>query len=79
MMDSELRRLLSHSRIQNQILSALGIAGYITISINEHKIDFVPELGQTSTLSIINPHGWDIDKNIIEEVFSRIEKIKNII
>ncbi|OQX75828.1 MAG: hypothetical protein B6D64_10975 [Bacteroidetes bacterium 4484_276] len=78
-MDTESKRLLSHSRLQYQILRALEIESYISISINELKIDFVPELSQTSIFSIINRHGWDIDKNIIEKVFSSIEKIKSII
>jgi len=78
-MDAESKRLLSHSKIQNQILKALEIESHICVSINEFNLDFVPELGQSSTLSIINRHGWDIDKNSIEKIFSRIEKIKNII
>lgn len=78
-MDAESKRLLSHSRLQHQILQALKIESYITISINEFKLDFVPELNQTSTLSIINRNAWDIDKKTIEEIFTQIEKINGII
>jgi hypothetical protein len=78
-MDEESKRLLSHSRLQYQILKALEIESYICVAINEHNIDFVPELNQSSTLSIINRHGWDIDKNKIETIFNRMEKIKSII
>ena len=78
-MDAETKRLLSHSRLQNQILKALEIESCLSISINEFKIDFVPELNHTSYFSITNRNGWDIDKNNIENIFSRIEKIRDII
>jgi len=78
-MDAGVKRLLSHSRLQYQILSALEIEGYITISINEFNVDFVPELSKSSTLSIVNRNGWDIEKNTIEKMFRQIEKIRSII
>jgi len=78
-MDAETKRLLSHSRLQYQITKALEIESYTCISINEFKINFVPELNHTSYFSIINRNGWDIDKNIIENTFTRIEKIRDII
>jgi hypothetical protein len=78
-MDEESKRLLSHSRLQYQIIKALEIESYICVSLNEFKLDFVPELSQTSSLSIINRNGWDIDKNKIETIFSRIEKIRDVI
>ncbi len=78
-MDAETKRLLSHSRLQNQIIKALEIESYTCISINEFKLDFVPELNHTSYFSIINRNGWDIDKNTIENTFTRIEKIRDII
>ena len=78
-MDAETKRLLSHSRLQYQITKALEIESYTCISINEFKINFVPELNHTSYFSIINRNGWDIDKNTIENTFTRIEKIRDII
>ena len=77
--DSAEKRLLSQPRIQDQILKALGLAKNITISINEYNIDFVPELKGKSYLSIINPQGWELERDSIEEIFRRMEKIRNII
>ena len=77
--DAAVKRLLSHSRIQDQLLKALEIKSFINISLNEYKIDFVPELKGTPYLSIINPQSWDLEKNDIENMFRLIEKIRNII
>ena len=73
------KRLLSQPRIQDQILKALGLAKNMTISINEYNIDFVPELKGKSYLSIINPQGWELERDSIEEIFRRMQKIRNII
>ena len=77
--DGAEKRLLSQPRIQNQILEALRIANDTTISINEYNIDFVPKLKGKSYLSIINPQGWELERDKIEEIFRRMEKIRNII
>ena len=77
--DAAVKRLLSHSRIQDQLLKALEIKSFINISLNEYKIDFVPELKGTPYLLIINPQSWDLEKNDIENMFRLIEKIRNII
>ena len=77
--DSSVKRLLSQSRIQDQLLKALEIEQFMNISLNEYKIDFVPELKGRSYLSIINPQSWDIERNVIENIFRRIEKIRSII
>lgn len=73
------KRLLSQPRIQNQILKALGIAPNMNISINEYNVDFVPELKDKSYLSIINPQSWEFERESIEKIFRRMEKIRNII
>jgi len=78
-LDMESKRFLSQSRIQKQILKALKIESNTLISINEYKIDFVPELNHSPYLSIINRYGWDIDKNKIEIIFNQIEKIRDVI
>jgi len=77
--DSAAKRLLSQAKIQDQLLKALELPGFLNISINEHNIDFIPELKGKSHLSIINPKGWDFDRNTIEEIFRVAEKIRNII
>ena len=77
--DSSVKRLLSQSRIQDQLLKALEIEQFMNISLNEYKIDFVPELKGRSYLSIINPQSWDVERNVIEDIFRRIEKIRSII
>ena len=77
--DSAAKRLLSQAKIQSQLLKALEMPGFMTISINEHNMDFVPELKGSSYLSIINPRSWDLDKSVIEEIFRQMEKIRNII
>jgi len=77
--DSAAKKLLSQSRIQSQLLKALGIATFTTISINEFDIDFVPELKGKSYLSIINPQSWELEKTGIDKIFRQMEKIRNII
>jgi len=77
--DDSSKRLLSQSRIQNQLLKALEIERFTNISLNEYKIDFVPDLKDTSYLSIINPQSWDLGRNNIENIFKHIEELRNII
>ena len=77
--DAAVKRLLSHARIQDQLLKALEIERFMNISLNEYKIDFVPEFKGTPYLSIINPQSWELEKNDIENLFRRIEKIRDII
>ena len=77
--DSAEKRLLSQPKVQDQMLKALGIASNMTISINEYNVDFVPELKEKSYISIINPQEWELKRDRIEEIFRRMEKIRNII
>ena len=77
--DSSVKRLLSQSRIQDQLLKALEIEQFMNISLNEYKIDFIPEFKGTPYLSIINPQSWDLERNDIEKIFRQIEKIRNVI
>ncbi len=77
--DTATKRLLSHARIQDQLLNALDIERFMNISLNEYKIDFVPELKGTPYLSIINPQSWEFERKDIENLFRLIEKIRNII
>lgn len=77
--DSAVKRLLSQSRIQDQLLKALEIELFMNISMNEYKIDFIPEFNDTPYLAIVNPHSWTLKRNDIEKIFRQIEKIRNII
>ena len=77
--DSSVKRLLSQSRIQDQLLKALEIEPFMTISLNEYKIDFIPEFKGIPYLSIINPQRWDLERNDIEKIFRQIEKIRTVI
>ena len=77
--DVATKRLLSQSKIQDQLLVGLEIDNYINISINEHNVDFVPELKNMSYLSIINPQSWCLERDEIETIFRQIEKIRKII
>lgn len=70
------KRFLSHSRMQDQVLNALEIEGILNISLNEFKIDFIPELENASYLSMVNPQSWIIERNFIEQTFRQIEKIR---
>jgi len=65
--------------VQRQILKALEIEASFHVSINHNYVDFVPEFKDKSTLSIIDPRGWVINKNQIESMFSIIEKMDYII
>jgi len=79
MVDSSVKRLLSQSRIQVQLLKALEIKQFMNISLNEYKIDFIPEFKGVPYLSIINPQSWHLERNDIEEIFRQIEKIRKVI
>ncbi|MCB2208770.1 MAG: hypothetical protein KQH67_10820 [Bacteroidetes bacterium] len=77
--DAATKRILSSSKVQKQILKALEIESYFHISINQLNIDFVPELSEKSSISVINHQGWEVDKTNIEKMFESIEKIRAII
>ena len=78
-MDTSAKRILSSSKVQKQILKALEIESYFYISINHFNIDFVTELNEKSSLSIINQQGWEVDKSKIETMFKNIEEIRRLI
>ena len=78
-LDHSLKSLLLSMKIQNQLSEALKIEELIRISINEYKIDFIPELKGSPYLSIINPQSWNLDESFIEQVFTNIEKTRDII
>lgn len=75
-MDTATKRLLSQTRIQEQLIKALEMDNAMRISFNEHKIEFVPELVGVQYLSIINVESWDMERNDLEDIFKRIEKIR---
>lgn len=77
--DAATKRLLSQTRVQDQLLKAMEIDSRMNISINEYKLDFVPELENRTYLSIINPQSWDLESKTIEDLFRQIEKIRNTI
>ncbi len=77
--DAAAKRILSSSKVQNQILKALEIESYLHVSINHFNIDFVPELDGMSSIGILNPQGWEISKTNIEKMFKSIEKIRALI
>ena len=77
--DSSVKRFLSHSRLQDQLLNALKIEPFMNISMNEYNIDFIPAFKGISYLSIINPQSWTLESNDIEKIFRQIEKINQLI
>lgn len=77
--DTAAKRLLSRAQVQKQILKALELEPYYHIAINPYNIDFVPELDGKSTISILEPHGWEMKKESIESMFERIEKIREML
>ncbi len=78
-LDSSAKRLLSNSKLQDELLKALEIEKFMNISLNEYKIDFIPEFKSIPYLAIINPQSWILKKDDIENIFRQIEKIRNII
>ena len=78
-LDTATKRLLSHSKLQDELLKALEIELFMNISLNENKIDFVPDFKGVPYLAIINPQSWTLDRNDIEVIFKQIEKIRNLI
>ena len=75
-MDAELKKILFQSKIQQQILKAFTLEGFTIVSVNEYKLDFVPELTNTSHLAIINPTTWVTDRRQIEQFFKHIENMR---
>lgn len=78
-LDAATKRLLSSSKLQTLLLEALSIDKSIIISINEHNVDFVPELKGQSYLSIIDPQFWRLEAKEIEKFFEQIEKVRTFI
>ena len=78
-MDSSAKELLSRSKTQYQLLKALKIEKLMTISLNEYKIDFLPELSNTPYIAILNQQGWNLDRDCIENMFKEIESLRNTI
>jgi hypothetical protein len=76
--DTAARRVLSRTDVQKQILKALAIEQSFHVSINHSNVDFVPELKGSGTFAILNTHGWEIEKENIERLFDRIEKIRDL-
>ncbi len=77
--DTPLKRFLSQSKLQQQILNALVINNTIQVSINEPNIRFVPEFKDLSYMSVVNPQSWYFEKEEIEMLFHYIEKIRRTI
>lgn len=78
-LDSSSMRLLYQSKLQNQLLEALKLETSIVVSMNEYKIDFIPEFQGKSYLSVINPQVWIFKKDEIEKIFKQVERIRNTI
>lgn len=76
--DRAAKRFLSRSDTQKQILLALKIQPHYHITINQPNVDFVPELKGSGTFAILNAHGWEMEKENIERLFDRIEKIRGL-
>lgn len=74
--DTAVKRLLSKTRIQEQLLKGLEIDTFMMISLNENNIEFIPEFMNKSYLSIINPHSWEFERRKIETMYSLVEKIR---
>jgi len=77
--DYSTQKLLSQIKIQEQLLNALDSEQFMNISLNEYKIDFIPEFKTASYLSIINPQRWSLEENNIEKIFTQIEEIRQLI
>ncbi len=73
------QRLLSKHKLQNKILEALNSKEFLNISINEYNLDFVPELKDSSYMAIVNPQNWDVEYDFIEDLFVKIENIRQIL
>ena len=73
------QRILSQHKVQKQILKSYEINNIVRLSIDEYKIDFIPELKSASHISIINQQEWEIDGAIIEQTFSCAEKMRSAI
>ena len=78
-MDAEIKKILFQSKIQQQILKALELDGFTVVTVNEYKIDFVPELQNTAHLGIINPSTWITDRLQVEAFLKLIENMREVI
>jgi hypothetical protein len=78
-LDAAAKRILSSSKVQKQILKTLEIENYFQVAINHFNIDFVPELNENSSISILNDQAWEVGHAHIEKMFEIIEKIRAIV
>ncbi len=78
-MDQDTKRWLSQTRLQSRLVKALELDKTLTISINEHKLDFVSSMEGKSYLALVNPQEWYFEKEKIEAMLAQIEGIKALI
>lgn len=65
-----------NSKIQNLILDSLNFDEGIIVGINECNLDFVPAFKDKSHFGIFSRLKWIVDMTIIEDLFTKIEKIR---
>ena len=49
---------------------------FMTISLNEYRIDFILKFKGIPYLSIINSQSWELERNDIEKIFRQIEETR---
>ena len=77
--DTIMAKYFGDIKVQRIILKSFEISETINISLNEMKIDFVPELRNKSYIGIYDKQKWFMDKDEINKMFGLIEELTQII
>lgn len=78
-LDHDATKMLSNTKIQHSLIGDLESENSPIISVNEFDIDFVPELSKKPYLGIVISQSWCFDKETINELLRRSEKIHNLL
>jgi hypothetical protein len=73
-----INRYFKNSVLQRLMIESLNSKHFLTFSINETPVDFVPELSDSSHFALIDPQEWILEERTIESWFQKMKQIKEI-
>ncbi|MCU4155563.1 hypothetical protein J1N10_06215 [Carboxylicivirga sp. A043] len=76
--ESVINRYFKHSVLQRLMIESMDSKHFLTFSINETNVDFVPELAGESHFALLDSQEWVLDEQTIESWFQKMKQIKAI-
>lgn len=67
--------ILTKRKIQDEILSCFRYREYLRVWVNKCNIDFMEQLNNKQTISIVNSNYWETDEKFVEKLFNYMNKI----